>query len=173
MINAIFNVGDDALGNEFQVTFGNIPYLDVAGPLNLRCNTVEIPETVVGEYEYQYKSEKIVKPNGQIATAKEFTVEFRVDKYYALYKAFVAWNNFIVNPITGGASTDSMNGVSFIRAPITVSTGHFDVLGNFVPTLQIWNFQGCWPKSVSGFTLDNSSGDPLLCTVTFSFLSMI
>lgn len=172
MIDAIFNVGDDALASEFQITLGRIPYLDTAGPINLRCTTVEIPETLIGEYEYQYKSEKIVKPNGQIQTAKEFAIEFRVDKNYLLYKAFLAWNNGIVSPVTGGAATDSSFGVSAIRAPITVSSGSFDIEGNFKPTLQVWTFTGCWPKAVGGFTLDNSSGEPLLTSVRFGFLSM-
>lgn len=172
MIENIFSAGDDAISFEYQVSFGPIPYLDTAGPINLRCTTVEIPEHVTGEYEYRYKSERIVKPNGQIETAKEFSVEFRIDKYYLLYKAFLAWNNGIVNPVTGGAATDSVNGISTIRIPIVVSTGTYDIEGNFVPTLQTWNFTGCWPKAVGGFTLDNQSGDPLLTSIRFGYLSM-
>lgn len=172
MIDNIFSVGDDALAQEFQISFGPIPFMDAAGPINIRCTTVEIPEHVIGEYEYRYKSEKIVKPNGQIETAKEFAIEFRIDKYFNLYKAFVAWNNGIVNPITGGAASDSVNGVSTIRIPIVVSTGTYDIEGNFVPTTQNWTFTGCWPKAVGGFTLDNQSGDPLLTSVRFGYLSM-
>lgn len=171
-IESVFSAGDDALGYEYQVSFGPIPYLDTSSPVNLRCTTVEIPPHVLGEYEYRYKSEKIVKPNGQIETAKEFTIEFRIDKYYSLYKAFLTWNNAIVSPVTGGAASDSVNGVSAIRVPITVTTGTYDIEGNFIPTTQIWSFTGCWPKEIGGFTLDNQSGDPLLTSIRFGYLSL-
>lgn len=170
VLDTIFASGDDAIGHEFQVSLGPIPYLDVATNLLVRCITVEIPEVSVGEYEYDYKSEKIVKPNGKITTPKEFTIEFRIDKYYNLYKAFKTWNNAIVSPTSGGVATDSNNGLSAIRIPITISTGTYDIDGNFVPTLQVWSFTGCWPKAVGGFSLDNQSGEPLTTAIRFGFL---
>ena len=172
VLENVFAGGDDALGYEFSMSLGPIPYLDVATNLLVRCNTVEIPEISVGEYEYDYKSEKIVKPNGKIMTPKEFTTEFRIDKYYNLYKAFKTWNNAIVSPVSGGVAADSINGVSAIRIPITVSTGTYDIDGNFVPTLQIWNFTGCWPKAIGGFTLDNQNGDALMCSIRWGYLKM-
>ena len=172
-LDAAFSQGDDTLGYEYQVSLGPIPYLDTITNTMVRVTTFEIPEVSVGEYEYDYKSEKIVKPNGKITTPKEFSFEMRVDKYYLVYKAFKLWNNAIVNPINGGATMDSINGVSLIRIPITITTGTYDVLGNFVPTLQSWSFTGCWPKAVGGFTLDNQSGEPLLTTIRFGYLKMI
>ena len=173
MINTIFQVGDDALGYEFQASFGPIPFLEGPKSLNVRVTTVEIPAKTLGEYEYRYKSEKIVKPNGQIETAKEFTIEFRIDKYYALYRAFTLWQDSIVNPVSGGVAPDvSENGISLIRIPITITSGTYDIEGTFIPSTQVWSFTGCWPKEVGGFTLDNQSGDPLLTSVRFGFLSM-
>jgi hypothetical protein len=172
VMETIFAVGDDALGYEYQISLGPIPSLDVATNLLVRATTCEIPEIIVGEYEYDYKSEKVVKPNGKIGTAKEFSIEFRVDKYYNLYKAFKTWNNAIVSPVSGGVATDSNNGISAIRIPITVTTGTYDIEGNFIPTTQIWNFTGCWPKSIGGFTLDNQSGEPVMCSIRFGYLKM-
>ena len=173
IVDAAFNSGDDSLGYEFQVSFGPIPYLPDATGFSIRTTTVEIPEVVVGEYEYDYKSDKIVKPNGKVATSKEFSLEFRIDKYYNFYKAFKLWNAAIVNPDTGGASLDSINGISATRIPITVSTGTIDLNGNFLPTLQVWSFTGCWPKSISSLTLDNQSGEPLLCQIRFGFIKLV
>jgi hypothetical protein len=173
VMDTIFSSGDDCLGYEWSVSLGPIPYLDVETNLLVRAITCEIPDVVVGEYEYDYKSEKVVKPNGKIGTAKEFAIEFRIDKYYNLYRAFKLWNNAIVNPISGGAATDSNNGISAIRIPITVATGTYDIDGNFVPTTQVWSFTGCWPKSVGGFSLDNQNGEPLTTSVRFGYLRLI
>ena len=59
MINTIFSCGDDALANEFQVSFGPIPFLEGPKSLNVRVTTVEIPPKTLGEYEYRYKSERV------------------------------------------------------------------------------------------------------------------
>ena len=174
IVETIFSTGDDALGYEYLVTLGPLPYLDLATGLTLRTTTVEIPETAIGVYEYDYKSEKIVKPNGKNDTAKEFSVEFRIDKYYNVYKAFKAWSAALVNPVTGGNAGDNPLGISNgLRIPIQISTGTFDVEGNFYPTLQNWGFTGCFPVRVGGVTLDNQSAEPLMCSVTFNYLKMV
>jgi hypothetical protein len=173
VLDTIFNAGDDALAYEYQVNLGGIPYLDTVTNLFVRTTTVEIPPKVAGTYTYNYKSETIVKPNGRNESAKEFSMELRIDKYFLLYKALRLWNDVIINPITGGSSMDSINGVSAIRIPITVTTGTYDILGNFVPTLQAWAFTGCFPSEIGGFSLDNTSGEPLTCSIKWNFLKMI
>jgi len=174
IVETIFSTGDDALGTEFLVTLGPLPYLDLATGLTLRVTTVEIPETALGTYEYDYKSVKIVKPNGKDDTAREFSIEFRVDKYYAVYKAFKAWSAALMNPVTGGNAGDNPLGITNgLRIPISIGTGTFDIDGNFFPTTQVWNFSGCFPTRISGVTLDNQSAEPLMCSVTFNFLKMV
>lgn len=173
IIDTAYSMGDDAIGYEYQISLGPLPYIPDASNFTFRATTVEIPEVSVGEYTIEYKSETLVKPNGKITTPKEFTIEFRIDKYYALYKAFRLWNGSIVNPDTGGVARDSIFGASLIRTPITISTGTYDIDGNFVPTLQTWTFTGCWPKAVGGFSLDNSSAEPLLTSIRFGFLKML
>jgi hypothetical protein len=173
VLDQIFNAGDDALAYEFLVTLGPIPYLDAVTNSMVRCITCEIPEKSVGTYEYDFKTEHIVKPNGKNTTPKEFSMEFRVDKYFAIYKALRSWNDAIINPANGGTTFDSVNGVSSIRIPITIATGTYDTSGTFIPTLQTWSFTGCFPVGIGGFTLDNQGGDPLTCTVRWNYLKMI
>lgn len=173
VLDTAFGVGDDALAYEFEISIGPLTLFADPTGIIFRATTVEIPEVSVGEYEFDYKSEKIVKPNGKITTPKEFSIEFRIDKYWKVYQAFKLWNNAIVNPDTGGVATDSNNGNSLIRTPITITTGTTNLDGNFIPTTQIWAFTGCWPKRVGGFSMDNNSGEPLLTSITFGFLKML
>ncbi len=190
IIETAYGAGDDALAHEFQVMFGPIPYLpDFPGA---RVVSFEIPAQTLGEYTYKFRGETVVKHNGEITTPKEFTIELRMDKYYVIYKAIRTWMSVIINPDTGLPSLDTKN-VSFNRVPITVSTGYhtdrpfgidtafseFDVLGvqgrlfEFQPTLQVWFFTGCWPKSISEVALDNQSGDPLVSRITFGYQKLL
>lgn len=173
VLDTAFNLSDDALGFEYQISIAASPLLPDSVNYTFRATTVEIPAVSIGEYTIEYKTETIVKPNGKITTPKEFSIEFRVDKYYALYKAFRLWHTSIVNPDTGGVAKDSVGGVSAIRLPIVISTGTFGIDGLFVNTLQSWTFTGCWPKEIGGFSLDNANNDPVLCSIRFGFLKML
>ena len=170
-IQAVYNAGDDALGYEFEITVGSIASLvglvDLTG-LTLRTNTINIPSQERGEYTYDYKTRTVLKPNGKVTTPTEFDFEFRTDKNYVYYKLFSAWQNLIAND--SGASRDALpGGISPIRTTMTVKT----IDANGLPTGQVWEFQGCWCKSLGSITLDNQSGDPIQCSVTFGFLSMV
>lgn len=172
IVDVAFQTGDDALAQEFMVSLGSIPYFSDPTGFNVRITTFDIPEFVAGTYEYDYKSEHIVKPNGKNATSKEFSISFRVDKYYLFYKALRLWQAAIINPDTGGMSIDSANGISATRIPMVVTSGYTNLDGDFTPTSQIWSFTGCWPTGVGNISLDNQSGEPVICTARFSYLKL-
>jgi len=171
VIDTAYAQGDDALSYEWNMSFGSIPYLDVAVNLNVRCTTVDLPTVTLGEYSYDYKSDTVVKPNGKNTTPKEFSTTFRIDKYWIVYNAFKTWCTSIVSP-NGGVAIDSINGNSVIRVPVIITTGMFDSNESFIPTGGLWSFTGCWPKSVGNPTLDTTSGDPATTTITWGYLKL-
>jgi hypothetical protein len=195
IIETVYGAGDDALAHEFQVLFGPLPYFpDIPFLENQGARVVsfEVPSQSIGEYSYKFRGETISKPNGEITTPKEFSIELRMDKYYVLYKAIRTWMSVIVNPDTGLPALDVVNklGLNFHRIPITVSTGYhtdrifgidtsFEAFGervnllDYMPTLQAWFFTGCWPKSISEVSLDNQSGEPLVSRITFGYLKLL
>jgi hypothetical protein len=171
-IDTAYAQGDDALSYEWQMALGSLSIFTTTANLNVRCTTVDLPAITLGEYTYDFKSETVVKPNGKNATSKEFTTTFRIDKYWNLYNAFKTWSNSIVSPSSGGVAIDSVAGISAIRAPITISSGMYDIDGTFTATGAVWSFTGCWPKVVGNPTLDNGSGDPATTTITWGYLSL-
>ena len=174
MIDDVYNQGDDALGNIAEIKiesfelFANT-WID---RLKFRTTKITIPNFEKGIYEVAWKSQKFEKPDGKDNTAKTFDTEFRVDKYYTVWKAIMAWWQYIMNSDTGAIAEDvgAVLSKSNIRtSSIKVST--VDTLGN--TTNDGFDFQRVWPKTVTGFSYDNTSGDPLMCTVTWSFVKMI
>lgn len=171
VIDDIYGAGADALTYEFQVTFGPQADIDtVVDSLPLRVTNVNIPEISQGEYTVEYKTETLVKSNGKNTTPKEFDIEFRLDKNQNIYKAFKAWSAKFQNPSTGGYAEDTV--ATGLRTTIDVQSGYLDIDGVFVLTGLNWHFQGAWPKRVAAITLDNSGTDPILCAVTFGYLTM-
>lgn len=171
-IENIYQQGDDALGNCAEMTvvpFDLFPAF--SEPLKFRTTNIDIPEFSIGTYEVNSKSQKFEKPNGRDDTSKTFTSTFRVDKYYTVYKALLAWTEYIRNSDTGTIAEDvgAITKVSNIRTDILVQT--IDSSG--ILTNSGFTFQRAFPKSIAGFSYDISTGEPLTCQVTWSFVKMI
>lgn len=177
IIDNIYAAGDDAFTSEFEVIFGTL-ILPIPGITNLtiRTTTLVIPEKSIGTYSYKYRSETVVKNSGEITTPKEFTIEFRVDKYYILYKALSQWMGFLVDPDSGLPKYETLSsGVSPISIPMTIISGYMDrdIPNLFRPTTQIWEFTGCRPTKIGDISLDNGSVDGLKCSVTFTYYKLL
>jgi hypothetical protein len=171
-IDSVFATGDDALGNLAEIL---IPEFSLFGPLTeklrFRTTGIEVPGFAMGVYEVPWKSQKFEKPSGKDETQKTFTFTFRVDKYYTVYKALLAWWQYICNSDSGALAEDvgAVTGTSNIRVDIFVKT--VDTQG--ITTNEGFKFERSWLKELTGFSYDMTSGDPLTCTVTMSFVKMI
>jgi hypothetical protein len=171
-VDSVFAVGDDALENMAEIL---IPEFSLFGPLKdrlkFRTTQIEVPGFTMGSYEVHWKSQKFEKPNGKDETQKTFTFTFRVDKYYTVYKAMLAWWQYVCNSDSGALAEDvgAVTGTSNIRVDIIVKT--VDTQG--VTTNEGFKFERSWLKELQGFNYNIESGNPLTCQVTMSFVKMV
>jgi hypothetical protein len=171
-IDSVYSQGDDALANYAELELSPFPLF---GPLKdaLKFRTIQInvPGFEKGTYEVHWKAQKFEKPSGKDETQKTFTSAFRVDKYYTVYKALQAWWQYICNSDNGALAEDvgAVTGTSNIRTDIMVHT--IDTQG--VVTSEGFKFERAWLKSLSDLSYDVTSGEPLSCTATWSFVKMI
>lgn len=167
-VNTIFQMGDDALQNLWEMNIGTIPYINDMASTILRVQSVTIPATGSTSYEVNYKTQKITKPSGKVDAPNEFEFEFRVDKNWAIYKGFVAWKNAVANSYTGVIAPDNIS--SNFRVPIDVWA--VDSNDDPIPNFGKWSFKGCYVSNVGDIALSYDSGDPIICTVTMNFLGL-
>jgi hypothetical protein len=171
-IDSVFSQGDDALGNIAEIFINEF---SLFGPLKdalrFRTTAINVPGFTMGYYEVNWKSQKFEKPSGKDETEKTFSFTFRVDKYYTVYKALLAWWQYICNSDSGALAEDvgAVTGTSNIRTDIIVKT----VDTQNVTTNEGFKFERAWLKSLAGFSYDVSSGDPLTVECTMSFVKMI
>ncbi len=168
MIDQIYNMGDDAFTNLFNISIAPIAFIDNLTSTILRVQNITIPATGANTYEVHYKTQMITKPSGKVDSPNEFTFDFRVDRNWAVYKGFVAWKNAVANTFTGSISSDSA--LDNVRIPITVWAVNAN--GDPIPTLGSWTFKGCFCQNVGDVGFDYTSGDPITVTVTMGFLAM-
>ena len=172
MIDTVFSTGDDALGNYAEIDISPFSLFGpLKDPLKYRTTTIEIPGFTKGSYDVHWKSQKFEKPNGKDESPKTFTTGFRVDKYYTVYKALLAWWQYICNSDSGALAEDvgAITGTSNIRTDIMVHT--IDTQG--IVTNEGFKFERVWLKEMGSMSYDVTSGDPINCTLTWSFVKMI
>lgn len=169
-VETLYNMGDDALQNQFQITFALPPAItpESGGESNiisLRVTNLDIPEQSMGTYEVDFRSRKITKPSGKIETGNDFSFTFRVDKEYKTYRSLQRWLNYIGNNKTGALSGDY--GAN-IRTDITVSALNPQT-DNVIVT---WVLKRCFIKSLAAISFDHSNGEPITVEAQFGFTNI-
>ena len=167
-VEKIYNLGDDALANLFDISISPISYINDLGSTLLRVQNLTIPSVALETYEVPFKTQTIERISGKIPSVKEFSFDIRVDRYWTVYKGLIAWKNAIANPITGVLADDNVT--SNLRVNITSWAVQPD--GSPVPSFGRWRFVGSWCKQVGDVGFDFTSGDPIIISVTFGCLVM-
>lgn len=167
MIDSLYQVGDDALQNQFSITIPPLPQIQGldADPIRFRITNLSIPERSIETYSVPWRTQNFTKVGGKITTPNEFTFTYRSDKYWGFYGIIDQWLNYIVNQETGLIREDFPG--SF-RTDLSVFT--IDAQGN--PTSDGWKFIGAFPSSQAGVDFDHESGSPITVSVTMQFLRM-
>jgi hypothetical protein len=170
-LESVYASGDDALANMCELLISASEIFGLSDPLRFRTTTINIPDFVVGSYEVAWKTQKFEKPSGKDETQKTFDFSFRVDKYYVCYKALMAWWQYICSSNSGAMAEDvgAVSGASTIRTDIQIKT----IDSNGIVTSDGFLAQRCWLKQLGGLAYDVSSGDPLSCNVTMSYVKLI
>lgn len=171
-VDNVYQQGDDALQNTAEI---EVEAFKLFGPLKdalkFRTTQIDTPGFQMGSYEVNAKTQKFEKPNGKDNTQKTFTSTFRVDKYYTVYKALLAWHEYIVDSDTGAIAEDvgAVTGTSNIRTDIRVRM----IDSNGVTTNEGFKFERCWLKEIAGIQYDIAQGEPIYVAITWSFVKMI
>jgi len=167
-IQRLYQLGDDALANLWEMSIGPNAFIDDVDATTARIQNFDIPSSGATKYEKHYKTVSIEKVSGKPEITKEFSFTLTVDRNYLVYKGLVAWKNYVINTNTGIAAPDTPQDNA--RAP-------FDVWpitpeGDKIPGFGAWHFEGGMITNVDTLGFDYSSGEPLTVSVTVSFLTM-
>lgn len=184
MVDTIFQFGEDALNNEANITIDisslGVPSLkDIIGQdeLKFRATGFNVPEKHVLTYDQQYKGFTIQRWKAGTDMTREFTVTFRVDKYWKIYRFLRAWMEFISNVEGDGAYFPDASDNSILRTTATIEQiiKTLNSSGAVSETIANngWIFSGVFPKSLPDISFDTTSeGDQITIDVTFGFLNL-
>lgn len=161
----IFGLGDDALSNLFDVSFPEgLPTGGDADEIALRCDMqLQVPEQVVGTYDIFKKGLKVTKTNTVDDTTKEFTTEFRVDQDWDSVQAVIDYCDSVFDRRTGVSLPDSTMRTTVLCQAVDTQN----------EIKKIFRFKNCKPRSWALLPFDNSTGDPMRCTITWIYIDLV
>lgn len=172
MLDILYKMGDDAVDNEGIIVFEPLPFMSTAEALQFRISGFEIPEFSQDSYSVRYKTQEFEKPKGSITTSKDFSFDFRVDKYWTIYDDLLTWKQIIGNDDTGAISEDvnPLSGQSTIRTNFSV----FPMDSNGNVTYKGWKFTNAWISSLGSVSFDQQgSGDPITVSVSLKYVKCV
>lgn len=172
MLDILYKMGDDALDNEGIIVIEPLPFMTMTEALQFRISSFAIPEFTQESYTVRYKTQEFDKPKASITTSKDFSFDFRVDKYWTIYDELLAWKQMIGNDNTGIISEDVnfATGTSSIRTNFSV----FPMDSNGNVTYGGWKFTNAWITSLGGVSFNQAgSGEPLSVTVSLKYVKCI
>jgi len=163
MITYMEGLADDAMLNQYEILFPNgIPGGGDANLLKLRADQqFEMPQEMVEEYTIEYQGIKIPKTSSKEGTDKKFTIQFRLDSNWSVYRALYAWKNLVQDGNTGASGTEAQT-----RVPM--------LFNHYGPNKQLAysiRFNDVKLLSLKGGSFDHTSADPARVEAEFIYLS--
>jgi hypothetical protein len=164
MIESAFSQGDDALVNMAEITIQSSIF-KLSQELKFRTTQISIPEFSIETFEIHHKTQKFTLPSGKDGTPKTMSFTVRLDKYYAIYKALMAWLRYFC-----GEPDDKGN--AYIVHPDKRSYSIVKVRcvdSNGVTASEGWTFKMAYIQSIGAIEFDAESGDPvkIQCTIAY------
>lgn len=208
-ITALLSLGADAMDNTYDVIItmpevirtaitdntnlneaNNLKDdLQIENMLALRCNGFEPPKFTLKTYEVRYKTIGLKKPASRIDGDRSFKLQFRLDSYYSVYRALMAWRAFVMQPSTGFASNaaspkpENFGAIEVVAldSPVVQKTGggyaatgltsgKFSTGEEYIGTEGLrWVFKNVWLMDLEDPKFKNGSGEAISVSATFGF----
>jgi hypothetical protein len=178
-ITTLIASGIDAFSNLYDVRI-TLPGGDIKDAWSVRATNFSPPELTHGTYDVDYKIIQIKRPNALIEGDRKFTIEFRLDAGYQLYRDFTTWKNLWVDPTNGGSI--QFGALSYAGATGSGMYGLVEVVAykssgasSGISTVQSspvgakWNFKDVICMKVGSPTLAREGADAATISADFIF----
>lgn len=142
---------------------------------SVRCSSFEPPTLEQSEYEVRFMNHKIDRPAAKITTERKFSLEFRVDEDYDVYKKLNALMKATFDPENGVTKTGIKDlyseGLLFDTHIYTIEGDMADADGsNNVKGIKLFEFNKCWIESLTPSEFNYSGSEPVKVTASIRFI---
>lgn len=171
-INTLVSASADAQSNLYELEFSGINSLEkINNLLKVRCNKFTPPEIQQESYDVKFVTATIPRPRAMTKITRNFTLEFRVDANYEVYKTLLEQFNRTFKPTTSFATND-INKKKDELFSVTVKVINEGLLNETPHISAIFKFNSCWISNITPIAYKTGTADPATVTMTINFLQM-
>lgn len=183
-ITELLGAGADAMTNMYEVIFnmptGTAVSVDATqtAKLRIRADAFNPPADSQQTYEVHWKTVALTRPASKIIMDRVFTITFRVDANYDLYRTLLKWKGLTSAGSVGYASQD-MSALGSVTVSALASTINNPKMvaaktseapdtkgaGNVI----LWKYHDVWIETITNPEFSTESAEPAKVTATFRF----
>jgi hypothetical protein len=175
-LSKIRSLGGDQPSNQFAIYFLGIPgtSLDLNNiPLRID-QAFDVPAYTVGEHEFMFMGNKIVRPSKVEETDKHISLQIRIDQNWELVDALIYWRKMFYNPDTGKGKAMSGDYGKNMNTTVRVVSYNRGDISNVGGTpieneMAFITFHYVLPKEIQISSFDPSSNDPQRMTLNLIY----
>lgn len=172
-LSSLISTGNDAQSNLYEVIFEGGYLTDINTALSLRCKgfTPNLPSQQT--YQVKYVTASIDRPVAKITLDRSFSLDFRLDDYWDVYKALLKQQNLTMNAQKSYVSID-LNELKSQMKLFNVYVNLLDKLDEDSEGVvrRLFNFKDCWIEEISTSQFTTSSSDVITATCKIRYLEM-
>jgi hypothetical protein len=204
-ITALHSIGADAMDNLYDIIIAlpssmaekikgtaaePLDSPNLLTQLRLRADGFTPPKLTQKKYEVRYKTVGMNRPSARIEGEREFTLTFRLDAYYRVYHALLAWRSLLFEPATGYATQHLPDEAEYYgqvtiyalgNPPELSATNRYTMAGvtsgglgpasanEGIIGVKAWEFNQVWISDVTHPEFKNGAGELQKVSATFQF----
>jgi hypothetical protein len=176
-VSTLVSAGADAMNNLFEFRF--IPPGSIGvdtNDLRIRAQGFTPPNPTIQAYAVNWRTVSIERPSAKINLTRNFTVTFRIDANYRVFKVLEAWRGLTSISSTGYVNTDTFNNtggievVALDRIVNNTTMGDDTTLSSIMQNSEMkWLFQDVWIGSIQLANYGTEASAAQTATVTFHY----
>ena len=175
-LQELVTTAGDAYSNLYIAQFlgGVFNAQSISEGMSVRCDGFTPPSIDQPSYQVRFINEHIDRPSTKVNVTRNFSLTFRVDANYAVYKAICQQRDITFDPTRSFTATDiyelKQNNKLFSVTINALKNGLNAPTGN--KSLTLFKFRDCWITRIDPLKFSYSSGDPLTVNVGINFIEM-
>lgn len=170
-LKSLIDVGNDAMGRLYEVVFSGGLFPDDTSNMTVRCSGFTPPAPTQSTYKQQFVTAGIERPVPKVDLTRNFSVTFRSDDSWYLYRELLYQQNLTSNAAHSFVNTsiDSLKDYFFnVRVNRIVSLSDTDESS----IERLFNFNKCWITDISSPDFGSRDASAVTLTCKIGFLEM-
>ena len=169
-LQSLIDAGNDAMNNLFSITLSGGD-LGETGDLTIRASGFTPPMYTQDSYKVTFVTATIERPRTKVNLTRSFTLDFRVDDNWNVYKKLLRHQKNFMNAQKSYVNHDleALKNDGKLFDVVVNRIINLDESGE-ASTEKLFKYNYCWISQITPTDFSSSSNEPIKVTATINFI---